>query len=116
MLGVLELLLLWASMSFPVNRFRTESTVQAFVNVYKRGGGVSAFWAGLGPKLVESATKGALLLAAKESIYRTMVTSGFGTTLSGIVAGAGGGVAQVIVMGPCTFLVTGNFLRKPSEL
>jgi hypothetical protein len=25
----------------------------------------------------------------------------------GILAGAGGGVSQVVVMGPCTFLVTG---------
>jgi|TARA_B110000967_G_scaffold99295_1_gene101974 hypothetical protein len=35
---------------------RTESTMQAFGNIYKKGG-PAAFWAGLGPKMFESASK-----------------------------------------------------------
>jgi len=89
-----------------MGRFRNESTIQAFGNVYKRGG-IGAFWAGLGPKLVESASKGGILLWSKEAIARAMDTAGVNKTLTGFVAGGGGGVCQVAVMGPCTFLVTG---------
>ena len=75
------------------------------MNVYKRGG-VGAFWAGTSAKLVESASKGAILLFAKEAIMSSMKSTGAGDTFSGIVAGAGGGVSQVVVLGPCTFIVT----------
>jgi len=90
-----------------MGRHRNETTIQAFENVYKRGGGLRAFYAGLAPKLVESASKGAILLFSKESIARMMENAKMDKTLSGFVAGAGGGVCQVTVMGPCTFLVTG---------
>ena len=56
-----------------MGRFRNESTVEAFFNVYKHGGGASAFWRGLSAKLVESASKGAILLYAKEAILMGMV-------------------------------------------
>eukprot|EP00392_Amoebophrya_sp_AT5.2_P003125 g3130.t1 len=88
-----------------MGRFRNEGTMEAAVNVYKRGG-AGAFWQGLSPKLIESATKGAILLYAKEAILLGMANANFDPTVSGIAAGAGGGVAQVSVMGPCTFLVT----------
>jgi Mitochondrial carrier protein len=56
-----------------MGRFREESTVRAFVNVYKAGGGglpgVASFWAGLGPKMIESASKGAVLLWSKEGQF-----------------------------------------------
>jgi hypothetical protein len=48
-----------------------------------------------------------ILMYAKEGINDSLTKSGFGPTLSGVLAGAGGGVAQVSVMGPCTYLVTG---------
>jgi hypothetical protein len=67
----------------------------------------SAFWAGLDAKLFESATKGAILMYSKESINASLLASGTDPVLAGIAAGAGGGVCQVAVMGPCTFLVTG---------
>jgi hypothetical protein len=85
--------------------YRTETTFEAFRNIYKQGG-ASAFWAGTGAKMVESATKGAILLYSKEAIASSMLAAGSGETLTGFVSGAGGGVCQVIVMGPCTFLVT----------
>lgn len=89
-----------------MGRHRTEGTVEAFMNVYRRGG-IGGFWAGLGPKMVESATKGAILMYSKEMLNDSFLSSGFSPTTSGILAGAGGGVSQVVVMGPCTFLVTG---------
>eukprot|EP00656_Telonema_subtile_P012966 TRINITY_DN16564_c0_g1_i1.p1 TRINITY_DN16564_c0_g1~~TRINITY_DN16564_c0_g1_i1.p1 ORF type:complete len:226 (+),score=59.08 TRINITY_DN16564_c0_g1_i1:116-793(+) len=64
------------------------------------------FWNGVGPKMVESATKGGVLLVSKESIKDSCVGAGVNPTLSGFIAGAGGGICQVSVMGPCTFLVT----------
>jgi len=88
-----------------MGRFRDEGTIQAFRQVY-RTGGVTAFWAGLSPKLVESGLKGAVLLYSKELILTTMLAAGISDTTSGFVAGAGAGVAQVSVMSPCTFLVT----------
>jgi hypothetical protein len=55
-----------------MGRYRNENTVSAFVNVYKAGGGgvrgVMSFWAGLGPKMVESASKGAVLLVSREGL------------------------------------------------
>jgi len=88
-----------------MGRFRTESTVQAFRNVYASGG-APAFWAGTSAKMVESATKGAVLMVSKERINDAARAAGVSPFLSGIVAGAGGGVCQVVVMGPCTYLVT----------
>jgi hypothetical protein len=89
-----------------MGRYRQENTIQAFRNVMRDGGGVSAFWAGTGPKMVESATKGAILLFSKEAISDSLLAAGVGKTPTGFLAGAGGGVCQVVVMGPCTFLVT----------
>lgn len=67
---------------------------------------MSAFWTGIGPKMVECATKGAVLLFAKELLMDASTGLGMSKTASGVVAGAGGGVCQTVVMGPCTFLVT----------
>jgi hypothetical protein len=89
-----------------MGRFRGESTVQAFLNIYKRGG-IPAFYAGLAPKMIESASKGGILLFSKEAIERSLKNAGVGNTLTGFISGGGGGVCQVVVMGPCTYLVTG---------
>ncbi|TMW56359.1 hypothetical protein Poli38472_006369 [Pythium oligandrum] len=89
-----------------MGRYRTETTTQAFRNVMRDGGGVKAFWAGTGPKMVESASKGAILLFSKEAIANSLLAAGVSESATGFLAGAGGGVCQVVVMGPCTFLVT----------
>ncbi|KFG54248.1 putative carrier protein [Toxoplasma gondii FOU] len=47
-----------------MGRYRSESTVEAFQQIYREGG-VRAYWRGLAPKLVESASKGAVLLYSK---------------------------------------------------
>ena len=44
---------------------------------------------------------------AKEGINDTLTAGGMDPTAAGVLAGAGGGIAQVSVMGPCTYLVTG---------
>lgn len=88
-----------------MGRFRNEGTIEAFKNTYKNGG-VAGFWKGVGPKMVESALKGGILLFAKEGLIKGMQPFDLGPTVTGIVGGAGAGVAQVSVMGPCTFVVT----------
>jgi len=88
-----------------MGKFRNEGTVEAFVNVYKRGG-LGGFWQGTGPKMVESASKGAVLLFAKEGIMNVVKPMDLGNTMTGIIGGAGAGVCQTVVMGPCTFIVT----------
>lgn len=86
-------------------RNRTEGTFQALGNVYKKGG-LPGFWAGTSAKMVESFSKGAVLLFAKDAIMTTASGAGCSPVLAGVLGGAGGGIAQVSVMGPCTFLVT----------
>ena len=48
-----------------------------------------------------------ILMYAKEGINESLLAGGMDPTAAGVLAGAGGGVAQVSVMGPCTYLVTG---------
>ncbi|PFH38052.1 putative MC family transporter [Besnoitia besnoiti] len=88
-----------------MGRYRSEGTLEAFQEIYK-GGGVRAYWKGLAPKTVESASKGAVLLYSKEFIFSAMRRLGASETVSGFAAGAGGGVCQTVVMAPCTYVVT----------
>lgn len=92
-----------------MGRFRSENTVQAFRSVYNMGGGgwsgVAAFWRGFSPKMIESASKGAVLLVSKEAIKDTATAAGMSPFSAALLGGAGGGIAQVSVMGPCTYLV-----------
>lgn len=81
-----------------MGRHRNESTIMAFKNVRKEGGGIHAFWRGFTPKMVESATKGAVLLVAKESLLDVGSNIGLSDTTAAIAAGAGGGVFQTVVM------------------
>mmetsp|Transcript_18449 Transcript_18449/g.52983 ORF Transcript_18449/g.52983 Transcript_18449/m.52983 type:complete len:309 (+) Transcript_18449:3-929(+) len=90
-----------------MGRFRNESTFEALANVYKHGGGIGAFWKGTGPKMVESASKGAVLMYAKESANTALLATGMNSTTAGLVAGAFGGCCQTVVISPMTFLVTG---------
>eukprot|EP01041_Mallomonas_annulata_P013876 gene13876-29531_t len=84
---------------------RNETPVEAFCNIYKNGG-PAAFWKGLTPKLIEAFLKGSILLFSKETIIKSCRGMGASETVSGVLGGFGGGIAQVIVMAPCTFLVT----------
>jgi Mitochondrial carrier protein len=92
-----------------MGRFRSEGTLTAFKNVYKVGGGglpgVRAFWAGFTPKMIESSTKGAVLMIAKENLMDLAAKSGVDPFLGAILAGAGGGVAQTVVISPMVRLL-----------
>jgi Mitochondrial carrier protein len=56
--------------------------------------------------MVESFLKGGILMFSKEAIIRSTKKLGAGDVTASLVGGFGGGVAQVVVMGPCTYLVT----------
>lgn len=90
-----------------MGRFRTEGMIDSFKFVYREGG-IANFWAGWQPKVVESFLKGGILLYAKEGIIRGLKAVGVNDVAAGFAGGFGGGAAQVIVLGPCTFLVTAS--------
>jgi hypothetical protein len=85
--------------------YRKEGTLEALRKIYQKGG-VGAFYAGLAPKLVESFLKGGILLFTKEAVMRNTRSMGMSDSVSGLLGGFFGGVAQVTILGPCTFLVT----------
>jgi len=88
-----------------MGRYRSLSTAESFTTIYRENG-LGGFWKGSAPKMVESATKGAVLVFAKDAIADGCASAGIGKVPTGFIAGAGGGVCQTVVMGPCTFLVT----------
>lgn len=87
-----------------MGRFRSEGTLTAFRNVYNAGGGgiggVTAFWAGFAPKMIEAGTKGAVLMVAKEGIKDGLAKANVDPFLGAIIAGGGGGVAQTVIISP----------------
>jgi len=85
--------------------YRDQGTMEALRNIY-RNKGIGGFWAGWQPKLVEGFLKGGILLFAKDATIRVLTRTGFGEVSSGLIGGFVGGCAQVVVLGPCTFLVT----------
>lgn len=85
--------------------YRSQGFLESFRNIYAAGG-AKAFWSGLSPKMVESFFKGGLLLFSKEAIMRSCQSMGFSSVTSGLIGGFGGGVTQVVIIGPCTYLVT----------
>lgn len=94
-----------------MGRHRSESTLEAFCHIYRRGG-AGAFWTGLGPKMFESATKGGVLLVTKDAVREQLCSVGVHQSTAGFAAGAIGGIAQTAVIGPATFLNTAVVLGK----
>jgi len=88
-----------------MGRYRNMGTAESFMTIYRQNG-LGGFWKGTAPKMVESASKGAVLIYAKEVIMDACKAAGISKVPAGFLAGAGGGVCQTVVMGPCTFLVT----------
>jgi len=85
--------------------YRTETTFGSLKSIFSKGG-IRAFYRGWEPKMIESFLKGGILLFSKEHIMNFCSNMGMGEVSSGVIGGFGGGVAQVSVLGPCTFLVT----------
>ena len=81
--------------------------MEALKNVYKTGGGVHAFWSGTSAKMVESGTKGAMVMYAKEGLNDALLKNEVDPGLAGLSPAPWWRIAQVSVMGPCTYLVTG---------
>jgi hypothetical protein len=95
--------------------YRNEGTIESFLKIYRKGG-FRAFWAGWEPKMVECFLKGGILLFTKEAVIRSLKTTGVNDGISGLVGGFAGGVAQVTILGPCTFLVTAAVTQKSVSL
>ena len=57
---------------------------------------------------MESFLKGGILLFSKDAIIRGLTGLGVGEISAGFVGGFGGGVCQVSIMGPCTYLITAS--------
>ena len=73
--------------------------------------GVQVLWSGCSARMVEGFFSGAVLLAAKEAFRKTLTATPVVTKICppsviGLIAGAGGGATQAIVMAPCSLLVT----------
>ncbi|CAD2105122.1 mitochondrial carrier protein, putative [Plasmodium vinckei brucechwatti] len=86
--------------------YRNENTITSFVNIYNKG--IGQFYGGLYAKLVESSTKGAVLLLSKERVISILNDLNVNSTVSGFVGGACGGICQSLVMTPCTFFITAS--------
>lgn len=85
--------------------YRKQNTMESFWNIY-RNGGVAGFWKGIEPKLIESFLKGGILLFSKEATIKGFRMIGTDEVSSGVIGGFVGGVMQVTILGPCSFLVT----------
>lgn len=71
-------------------------------------GGWRSFYRGSMAKTLEAASKGAVLLYSKELILDVCEGRGMNRSsgLVGALGGAGGGIAQTVVMAPLTYVVT----------
>ncbi|CAI7723576.1 mitochondrial carrier protein, putative [Plasmodium vivax] len=90
--------------------YRNENTIRSFASIYSKG--VGQFYAGFYAKLVESSSKGAVLLLSKEHMINLCNNLNFNKTTSGFIGGATGGICQSFVMTPCTFFITASIDRK----
>ncbi|KJP88008.1 hypothetical protein AK88_02283 [Plasmodium fragile] len=90
--------------------YRNENTIRSFVNIYNKG--VGQFYAGFYAKLVESSSKGAVLLISKEHMIKLCTDLNINQTTSGFIGGAFGGISQSFVMTPCTFFITASIDNK----
>lgn len=106
----------WKS-SVVLDRIRTQKTKRPAKNSWQvlqellEERGIQGMWTGCSARMVEGFFSGAVLLAGKEALRRSLMASPLVCkTLSpaviGFVAGAGGGAAQALVMAPTSFLVT----------
>lgn len=83
-----------------------ESALQSFQSLSKNG--YKVFWHGTNAKLVESGSKGGILLYATNITMDFLPSLGFDrkSAVAGMIAGFCGGVTQTIVMSPMTFVIT----------
>lgn len=92
--------------------YRNENTITSFFNIYKKG--LFQFYAGFYAKIVESATKGGVLLMSKEKVLELCNALNINKTTGGFIGGACGGICQSFVMTPCTFFITASIDKQIS--
>ncbi|SBT82568.1 mitochondrial carrier protein, putative [Plasmodium ovale] len=90
--------------------YRNENTVTSFFKIYNKG--LGQFYAGFNAKLIESGSKGSVLLLSKEKIIKICNDLNINSTTSGFIGGACGGICQSLVMTPCTFFITASVENK----
>ncbi|EUD69090.1 hypothetical protein C922_00782 [Plasmodium inui San Antonio 1] len=90
--------------------YRNENTIRSFANIYNKG--IGQFYAGFYAKLVESSSKGAVLLISKEHMIKFCNDLNMNKTTNGFIGGATGGICQSFVMTPCTFFITASIDKK----
>ncbi|ANQ11035.1 Uncharacterized protein PCOAH_00054600 [Plasmodium coatneyi] len=90
--------------------YRNENTIRSFANIYNKG--IGQFYAGFYAKIVESSSKGAVLLISKEHMIKFCNDLNINQTTSGFIGGAFGGISQSFVMTPCTFFITASIDKK----
>lgn len=83
-----------------------QSAPKEFMNLYRSG--LGKFYHGTGAKMVESASKGAILLWGTNLTLDTIHLVGIDrkSAVGGMVGGFCGGVMQTVVMSPMTFVIT----------
>ena len=105
-------------------QMHNESAFESLRAIY-RTRGPKGFWVGLEPRLVESTTKGAILVYSREVLLKSCSRLGVRGTAAAVIAGVGSGVAQTLVMGPMTLLVVaanhdvgpqGGLLRHAADI
>ena len=98
------------------DNYTPRSSIQVLASIISDQG-VSSLWSGLTPRMVEGIFSGGVLLASKELIHTVLsdyvsplVAKKAGVVIPssavGFVSGAGGGMAQALVMGPTSLIVT----------
>ena len=92
------------------SRRPAKSSLQVFRCLLQERG-IRGMWTGCSARMVEGFFSGAVLLAGKETLRRSLMASPvvckvLSPAVIGFVAGAGGGATQALVMAPTSFLVT----------
>ena len=89
-----------------LTRPRYEGPIEAFQGVLKKGG-IPQFWSGTGAKMIESATKGALLMVFRDLTIDGLTMSGMQREdwKTGSIGAFMGGVCQTITMSPMTHVI-----------
>lgn len=83
--------------------------------------GWKGLWSGWPARTVEGCFSGAVLLAAKETLKKTMLQSpvirdNISASTIAFIAGAGGGASQAIIMAPCSLLVSAAVANKDENV
>lgn len=86
--------------------------VEAFRNVVSGERGVWGLWAGTESRVVEGALMGGIFLIASQAVKTRALVMGLPPTVAALAGGLVGGLAQSIVMTPCSLLFTSVNLHR----